>query len=70
MPKNTKGGKKTKSQKNSSGVIKARDVAVPEENDDSHVGIITKIQGDGRYLCQIVDINGTQDKSYPVNLSK
>lgn len=70
MPKNLKGGNKTKSQKNSNGSTKNRDLPVPEEGDDSHVSIITKVQGDGRYLCQIIDENGIQPKIYPVNLSK
>jgi hypothetical protein len=70
MPKNIKGGNKTKSQKNSSGPTKNRDVPKPEENDDSHVAIITKVQGDGRFLCQIVDVTGIQSQIYPVNLSK
>jgi len=69
MPKNTKGGKKAKSQKNSNVPNKNRDIPVPEEGDDSHVAIITKVQGDGRYLCQIIDENGIQPKIYPVNLS-
>lgn len=70
MPKNIKGGNKTKSQKNSSGSTKNRDIPVPEEQDDSHVAIITKVQGDGRYLCKIIDENGLKPKEYPVNLSK
>jgi len=70
MPKNLKGGNKTKSQKNSSGPIKNREIPVPEEGDDSHVAIITKVQGDGRYLSQIVNGEGTQPVVYPVNLSK
>jgi translation initiation factor IF-1 len=70
MPKNIKGGNKAKSLKNSSGVIKNRDVPVPEEDDDSHIAIITKVQGDNRYLCQIVNMLGTQLQVYPVHLSK
>ena len=70
MPKNVKGGNKTKSLKNSSGHVKKREVATPEEEDDSHIATITKIQGDSRYLCQIVDENGIQPKVYPTNLSK
>lgn len=70
MPKNTKGGNKAKSQKNSSGPKKNRDIPFPEEDDDSHIAIVTKVQGDGRYLCQIVDACGTQSQVYPVNLSK
>ncbi len=70
MGKNIKGGKKTKSLKNSNGEVKNRDIPVPEEVDDSHVGIITKVQGDGRYLCQIVDKDGLQTDVYPINLSK
>ena len=70
MPKNTKGGNKAKSQKNSSGPKKNRDIPFPEEDDDSHIAIVTKVQGDGRYLCQIVDACGTHPQVYPVNLSK
>jgi hypothetical protein len=70
MPKNTKGGNKAKSQKNSSGPKKNRDIPFPEEDDDSHIAVVTKVQGDGRYLCQIVDLCGTQPQVYPVNLSK
>jgi len=70
MPKNIKGGNKAKSQKNSSGQVKNRDIPTPEESDDSHVAIITKVQGDGRYLCQIIDKDGTQPEIYPINLSK
>ena len=70
MPKNLKGGNKAKSQKNSSGPVKNREVPVPELDDDSHVAIITKVQGDGRYLSQIVNGEGTQPVVYPVNLSK
>jgi hypothetical protein len=70
MPKNIKGGNKAKSLKNSSGVVKNRDIPTPEEADDSHVAIVTKVNGDGRYLCNIIDINGVQPEVYPVNLSK
>ena len=70
MPKNLKGGNKAKSQKNSNGPIKNREIPVPETDDDSHVAIITKVQGDGRYLSQIVNGEGTQPVVYPVNLSK
>jgi hypothetical protein len=70
MPKNLKGGNKAKSQKNSSGPVKNREIPVPETDDDSHIAIITKVQGDGRYLCQIVNEQGTQPTTYPVNLSK
>ncbi len=70
MPKNVKGGNKAKSQKNSSGQEKKREVATPEEEDDSHIAIITKVHGDSRYLCQIVDQNGIQPKVYPTTMSK
>jgi hypothetical protein len=70
MPKNIKGGNKAKSLKNSSGIVKNRDIPIPEEEDDSHVAIVTKVQGDGRYLCQIIDKTGIQPDIYPVNLSK
>jgi hypothetical protein len=70
MPKNIKGGNKAKSLKNSSGVVKNREIPIPEEADDSHVAIVTKVNGDGRYLCQIIDKTGVQPEIYPVNLSK
>jgi hypothetical protein len=69
MPKNTKGGNKTKSLKNSSGAQKSRQVEVPEDEDDSHVAVITKNFGDKRYSCQIVDSNGLQPKVMNVHLS-
>jgi hypothetical protein len=70
MPKNTKGGKKAKSLKNSTVPTKNRELPVPLTEDDSHIALITKVQGDSRYLCQIVDENGLQSHVYPVNLSK
>ena len=70
MPKNIKGGNKAKSLKNSSGIVKNRDIPIPEEADDSHIAIVTKVNGDGRYLCQIIDKVGLQPEIYPVNLSK
>ena len=70
MPKNIKGGKKAKSLKNSTTPNKARDIPFPEKEDDSHISLITKVQGDSRYLCQIVNTNGIQPNVYPVNLSK
>lgn len=70
MPKNIKGGNKSKSLKNSNGENKNREIALPDQSDDSHIGIITKVQGDSRYLCQIVNSNGIQPIIYPVNLSK
>ena len=70
MPKNIKGGNKAKSLKNSSGVVKNREIPTPEEADDSHVAIVTKVNGDGRYLCQIIDKTGIQPEVLPVNLSR
>lgn len=69
MPKNTKGGKKAKSMKNSTTPLKAREVPYPEQEDDSHVASITKVFGDGRYLCQIVDKSGILPGDYQINLS-
>ena len=68
MPKNLKGGNKAKSQKNSSGPVKNREIAVPESDDDSHIAIVTNVRGDGRYLCQIVNMEGNQPTIYPVKL--
>lgn len=70
MPKNIKGGKKAKTLKNSTPSTKNRELPVPLSEDDSHIALITKVQGDSRYLCQIVDENGLQNEVYPVNLSK
>ena len=69
MPKNLKGGNKAKSLKNSSGFEKNRIIEVPEDEDDSHVAIITKVFGDKRYSCQIIDSNGLQPKVMNVHLS-
>ena len=70
MPKNLKGGNKAKSQKNSTKPTKDRDIPVPLEEDDSHVAIITKILGDGRFYCQIINENGIQKDEYITNLSR
>jgi translation initiation factor IF-1 len=70
MPRNLKGGNKAKSQKNSSCPTKERDIAIPDSSDDSHVAIITKVNGDFRYLCKIVNDEGVQeDNEYLANLS-
>ena len=69
MTKNTIGGKKAKSMKNSTTPLKAREVPYPEQEDDSHVALITKVFGDGRYLCQIVDKTGILPGDYQINLS-
>jgi hypothetical protein len=69
MPKNIKGGKKSKSLKNSSAPNNSREIPFPEDDDDSHVAIITKVQGDSRYLCQIVNENGIDPNIIPANLS-
>ena len=70
MPKNTKGGKKAKGLKNSNTPNSFREVPFPEDEDDSHIAIITKVHGDSRYLCQIVNENGIEPTIIPVNLSK
>lgn len=69
MPKNTKGGSKAKKQKNNSQPSKNREIPVPEDSDDSHIAVISKVQGDSRYLCNIVGMNGVNQKVIPVNLS-
>lgn len=69
MPKNTKGGNKAKKQKNNNQPTKNREIPVPEDSDDSHIAVISKVQGDCRYLCNIVGINGIEQKVIPVNLS-
>jgi hypothetical protein len=70
MPRNLKGGNKAKKSKNSSDPKRNREVAFPESSDDSHVAIITKVCGDSRYMCQIINQNGIQPKVYNANLSK
>jgi hypothetical protein len=69
MPRNLKGGNKAKSQKNSSCPTKERDIALPDSSDDSHIAIITKVNGDFRYLCKIVNRDGIQPDEYLANLS-
>ncbi len=69
MPKNTKGGKKTKSLKNSSGAKKTREIAIPETSDDSHVGVITKVLGDSRYSTDILSSTGVQKSGVIAHLS-
>lgn len=68
MPKIQKGGK-NKIYENSTTPVKAREVPYPEEEDDSHVALITKVFGDGRYLCQTVDKSGILPGDYQINLS-
>jgi len=69
MPKNINGGKKAKSQKNSNTGVKYRDIEVPIEEYDSHVAIITKVLGDGRFHIQVVNSEGTIPETYIANLS-
>jgi len=69
MPKNTKGGNKAKSQKNSSGPKKNREIAVPETSDDSHVAVITKVLGDSRYITDILSSTGVQKSGIIAHLS-
>lgn len=70
MPINHKGGKKTKSQKRDSCTItKQRDIPISEKSDDSHIGLLQKNLGDGRWYANIVDMNGKQEKTYMCNLS-
>ena len=69
MPKNTKGGNKAKSLKNSTGIEKKREIPIGEKEDDSHIGVIHKVLGDGRYISKKVTANGTEDKEYLCNLS-
>jgi hypothetical protein len=69
MPKNTKGGNKAKKQKNNNQPTKNREIPVPEDSDDSHIAVISKVQGDTRYLCNIVGMNGVDQKAILVNLS-
>jgi len=69
MPKNVKGGNKTKSQKNSSGPAKNREIAVPETSDDSHVASITKVNGDSRYTVDILGSTGIQKSGIIAHMS-
>ena len=63
MPKNVKGGKGAKALKNSSGPAKAREIAVPNAENEAQIAIITKVFGGSRYMCQIIDENGLQPSS-------
>ena len=63
MPKNLKGGKGAKALKNSSGPAKAREIAVPNAENEARIAIITKVYGGSRYLCQIIDENGLKPNS-------
>ena len=69
MPKNTKGGNKAKSQKNSSGPKKNREIEVPETSDNSHVAVITKVLGDSRYTTDILSSTGVQKSGIISSLS-
>lgn len=70
MPKNLKGGKGGKSMKNSSAPLKVREIPVPEQEDDSHVCIVTKVYGNGRYLCQVINNTGLIQGDRQVHLSQ
>lgn len=69
MTKNDKGGKKTRTQKRDNGNDKKREIPISDKSDNSHIAIINKVLGDGRYYCQITDMNGVHDKLYISNLS-
>jgi hypothetical protein len=70
MPKkNIFGGKKAKSLKNGGTIQKNREIPLPEEEDDSHIAIIIKNLGDGRFHCQKINQNGIDKQIYVANLS-
>lgn len=68
MPKNTKGGNKAKGQKNSSGPVKNREIAIPEASMNTHVAVITKVLGDSRYTTNILNETGVQKSNIMVYL--
>ena len=71
MPKNVTGGKNSKKLKNNANkdIVKKRDLEIPETEDDSHVAIIQKTLGDGRYICKIINSGGLQPEEYLSHLS-
>lgn len=69
MPKNLKGGKKAKMLRNNDSIEKHREIPVPTKEDDSHVAVITKVFGDSRYFCTILNIDNNGQTEFPVSLS-
>ena len=72
MVKNSSGGNKAKKQSNkgTNDSIKNREIAEPEKDDDSRVGVINKVYGDLRYSCNEVNITGIIDKPFNATLSQ
>jgi len=68
MPKNSGGNKARKGRKDG-GSSKSKVIPLPETEDDSHIGRITKVNGDCRFDAQIVTSTGTS-KTMSVHLSK
>ena len=71
MPKsNAQGGNKSKGKKkNTTSSSKKRDIEVPSEEDDSHVAIVTKNNGDNRFNCTLISDKGIDPKVYIAHLS-
>jgi hypothetical protein len=68
MPKNT-GGNKARRGRKDGGSSKSKIIPLPETEDDSHVGHITKVHGDCRFDAQIITSTGVS-KTVLVHLSK
>ena len=57
MPKNTKGGNKTKKLKNSNDFNKIKETPLPLESENSHVAEIISVLGGYRFKCKIITEN-------------
>jgi translation initiation factor IF-1 len=69
MPKNTKGGNKTKKLKNSND-IKAKETPLPSQDEDSHIAEITAVLGGYRFRCKIITENGLEKDEILVHLGQ
>jgi len=69
MPKNTKGGNKTKKLKNSND-IKAKETPLPSQDEDSHIAEITAVLGGYRFRCKIITENGLEKEEILVHLGQ
>ena len=63
MPKNLKGGNKAKRQGNkNTNLNKIKDTPEPNNNENQHVGIVTKVLGDCRFTVKILSNNGYKNE--------
>lgn len=67
MPKNIKGGNKSKKLKNNAH-DKQRSTPLPCEADNSHIAQITASLGECRFRCKIVNADGLQPAEIMVHL--